>query len=35
MAADRLINSSKGVYFCCVTKAGDLACAHKKLFPGD
>lgn len=34
MVADRLINSSKGVYFCLMTK--DLVCAYKELFfPGD
>lgn len=27
MAADRLINPSRGVYFCPVTKAGDPVCA--------
>ena len=35
VAADRLINSSKSVYFCRVTKAGDLVCTHEKLFPSD
>ena len=35
VAADRLINSSKSVYFCRVTKAGDPVCTHEKLFPSD
>ena len=35
VAADRLINSSEGGYFCRVTKAGVLVCAREKLFPGD
>lgn len=30
MAANRLINSSRGVYFCLVTKARDLVCAQEK-----